>query len=111
MTVGVESRHAAMTMPGVTEVKNANATSTLSQFDYAYDPVGNGTQITTVSGVENYTYDDEGRITAVCYRPRRAARAIRTSPTATTTSATGSPTPTQAKLTRIATAPTMSSPR
>jgi RHS repeat-associated protein len=52
----------------VTEVKNANATSTLSQFDYAYDAVGDATQISTVSGVENYTYDDEGRITAVCYQ-------------------------------------------
>jgi RHS repeat-associated protein len=53
----------------VTEVKNANATSTLSRYDYVYDAASNATQVTTVSGVENYTYDNRDRLSSVCYIP------------------------------------------
>jgi RHS repeat-associated protein len=51
----------------VIEVKNANASSMLSKYDYSYDPAGETTQITTLNRVENYTYDNRGRLSEVCY--------------------------------------------
>ena len=52
----------------VTQVKDANSSSTLSQFDYVYDSDGDPTKITTLAGEQNYTYDDLDRITQVCYQ-------------------------------------------
>lgn len=57
----------------VTQVKDANSTATLSQFDYVYDGDGDPTKITTLSGEQNYTYDDLGRVTEVCYQTTSCA--------------------------------------
>ena len=51
----------------LTQIKDANATSTLQQLDYAYDPIGNATSLTRLSGAEYYQYDNRDRLTKVCY--------------------------------------------
>lgn len=51
----------------VTEVKNANASTTLSKFDYTYNAVGQATKVTTLAGVENYAYDSRNRLVSACY--------------------------------------------
>lgn len=57
----------------VSEVKDANGSSTLSQFDYVYDGDGDATKITTLSGEQDYSYDDLGRLTEVCYQATACA--------------------------------------
>lgn len=52
----------------LTSLQNTNGASTLSSFDYAYDPVGNPTQVTTVDGVVTYGYDARDRLTDVCFQ-------------------------------------------
>jgi RHS repeat-associated protein len=55
----------------LTEVKNANATSTLSDYVSTLDPVGNPTQIVqtgAVNATQTYTYDQNDRITSVCFQ-------------------------------------------
>jgi RHS repeat-associated protein len=51
----------------LTEVKNANPSSTLSKYNYSYDAAGNAVMMTTLTGIENYTYDNRDRLTGVCY--------------------------------------------
>lgn len=51
----------------LTQLKDANATSTLQQLDYAYNNVNKATSLTRLSGSENYQYDNHGRLTKVCY--------------------------------------------
>ncbi|MFL5962076.1 MAG: DUF6531 domain-containing protein [Gaiellaceae bacterium] len=53
------------------EVKNANATATLSDFLATLDPVGNPTEIDqsgAVSLTSTYSYDANNRLTGVCYQ-------------------------------------------
>jgi YD repeat-containing protein len=50
------------------ELHNTKASSDLSSFLYSRDPVGNPTQIETVSGVEKYSYDEKDQLTGVCYQ-------------------------------------------
>ena len=53
------------------EVKNANASSTLSDFVSTLDPVGNPTQIDrtgTVTSTTTYGYDAADRLTSVCFQ-------------------------------------------
>jgi RHS repeat-associated protein len=50
------------------ELHNTKASSDLSSFLYSRDPVGNPTAITTVAGVEQYSYDEKDQLTGVCYQ-------------------------------------------
>jgi RHS repeat-associated protein len=55
----------------LTEVRSANATSTLSDFSSTLDPVGNPTTITragSISETATYGYDANDRLTSVCYQ-------------------------------------------
>lgn len=48
----------------LTEVRNAKSGTTLSFAQYAYDPVGNPTSTTTISGTTTYGYDLLDRLTS-----------------------------------------------
>jgi RHS repeat-associated protein len=55
----------------LTEVKNANGTSTLSDFAYTLDPVGNPTTVVrsgATSSTTTYSYDNLDRLTGVCFQ-------------------------------------------
>jgi RHS repeat-associated protein len=55
----------------LTEVKNATASSTLTDFTQTLDPVGNPTQILrsgATSETATYSYDANDRLTGVCYQ-------------------------------------------
>jgi RHS repeat-associated protein len=52
----------------LTQLKDGNGTDTLQQLDYAYDATGDATSLTTLSGVERYSYDNRDRLTGVCYQ-------------------------------------------
>jgi RHS repeat-associated protein len=55
----------------LTDVKNANATSTLAEFATILDAVGNPTQIVrggAISSTTSYGYDASDRLTSVCYQ-------------------------------------------
>jgi RHS repeat-associated protein len=52
----------------LTEVKNATASSTLSDYVSTLDPVGNPTTIQDGSNTTSYTYDPNDRLTGVCYQ-------------------------------------------
>jgi RHS repeat-associated protein len=55
----------------LTEVKNANANSTLSDFAYTLDAIGNPTSAVETGatpGTTTYTYDANDRLASVCYQ-------------------------------------------
>lgn len=51
----------------LTQIEDANGSSTLQRLDYAYDAVGDMTSAIGLSGSEYYEYDDRDRLTEVCY--------------------------------------------
>jgi RHS repeat-associated protein len=55
----------------LTRVKNVKGASTLSDFSYTLDPVGNPTQVVragTLPGTTTYAYDARDRLTEVCFQ-------------------------------------------